>query len=574
MRKGFVPYLIRSLAVAALYGLAYTLLRGFSFSQWFLPAGLRLTCLLLVPVRYWPALVVGEVASLGVSSYECGSTYGPAWTVLNMLPPIALAMPVVFWFHRHRAIVTQRGRAIHVNRLLALTLVVSGLWMVLFTGTVYLMRVPPAYDAPGLLPRLTRYFLGNFLGVLTVTPLVLAGLQTFKDQHWTWPKLLGALRTSRPVHEGLGLLLPLTALLCWVAILSVGDFHQVAQIALFVPVVWFSFRHGWKGAAVSGTLSSVAVALTIEQLRDPATMQAQAFIAFAVSSMLLWGAHISLLHRRDEEERLDTLRALELAQEGYIMSEARMRQTADAFESMGRGLLDAHLKLVDRFRHFLSESEEHLHRRESISSNVQVHRLVDGLFPRAWQTRGMLETLREGPIHSLMDDLGIHYGFVPIGDGLDRLSPHLQLAVYRLACETVAYQFARPDRTWVELRLTLRAGTWCGARWVALVLETGSLGNGTPAGERPSMDRRLMLSRLGVCGFGLSSIRNRAGTFRGKVHERLTPVSHRISIFLRDTDALAVMDYSNPIAHEPRTRPDPYRWQATPPRPSSGPLPH
>jgi len=88
---------LRHVAVAVLYFAGYTALRHISFSYWFLPSGIRLLCLLLVPYRYWPALLAGEMISMGKLSYDCLETLGLSWSLLNLFPSIALAMPIVRW---------------------------------------------------------------------------------------------------------------------------------------------------------------------------------------------------------------------------------------------------------------------------------------------------------------------------------------------------------------------------------------------------------------------------------------------------------------------------------------------
>src|SRR5215471_14025461 len=71
---------IRHLLVAALYAVGYVLLRSVSVSNWNLPAGLRLVCLLLVPYRYWPALIVGEAIPVGYQALDCQHLFGWTWT--------------------------------------------------------------------------------------------------------------------------------------------------------------------------------------------------------------------------------------------------------------------------------------------------------------------------------------------------------------------------------------------------------------------------------------------------------------------------------------------------------------
>ena len=77
---------LRHLAVAAGYAVSYLLLREISFSHWVLFAGVRLCALMLMPYRYWPALLVGELLPLGYISLSCLDQYGWMWSAVMLVP--------------------------------------------------------------------------------------------------------------------------------------------------------------------------------------------------------------------------------------------------------------------------------------------------------------------------------------------------------------------------------------------------------------------------------------------------------------------------------------------------------
>jgi hypothetical protein len=79
--------LLRHGAVALLYALGFVLLRQVSFSYWVLFAGYRLTVLLLVPRRYWPALALGELGPLAYIALLCLPDFGGPWSMIMMVPP-------------------------------------------------------------------------------------------------------------------------------------------------------------------------------------------------------------------------------------------------------------------------------------------------------------------------------------------------------------------------------------------------------------------------------------------------------------------------------------------------------
>ena len=51
---------LRQIGVVVAYAVGFSLLKEISVSHWNLIAGLRLLCLLVVPYRYWPAMIIGE----------------------------------------------------------------------------------------------------------------------------------------------------------------------------------------------------------------------------------------------------------------------------------------------------------------------------------------------------------------------------------------------------------------------------------------------------------------------------------------------------------------------------------
>ena len=160
----------RQLAVAAGYAVGYALLRQISFSHWVLFAGLRLGALMLLPYRYWPALLVGELVPLGYLGLSCLDQFGWAWSAAMFVPPIGLAMPIVRFCREQRRLFPTRSIN-SINVLLLCSLLVSVVWALADTVALVLATQHTPYDyraAAG------RYFLGCYIGILTVVPLVLA----------------------------------------------------------------------------------------------------------------------------------------------------------------------------------------------------------------------------------------------------------------------------------------------------------------------------------------------------------------------------------------------------------------
>ena len=84
------------LGVAVGYGLLYFAIHPFSTAHWPVHAGVRLACLLLIPYRFWPALLIGEVLPNAYGIFP-GMDKDLSWIVFHCIPPFAVAMPIVWW---------------------------------------------------------------------------------------------------------------------------------------------------------------------------------------------------------------------------------------------------------------------------------------------------------------------------------------------------------------------------------------------------------------------------------------------------------------------------------------------
>jgi len=512
---------LRHIAVAVGYALGYSLLREFSFSHWVLFAGFRLGLLILVPYRYWPALLVGEMLPLAHLSLTCLDDFGWAWSAVILIPPIGLAMPVVRFCREQRRLFPARTIT-SMNVLLFCSLSVSIIWAATNTVTLTLATIPAGYDYRG---AAGRYFLGIYIGILTIVPLMLVAREELISN--SLRRIWTRVSESRLVLETVSLLLPALALLAWLASGVAGDATHAARMAMFLPVAWLSLRHGWRGAAVGGTAASIAVVLTMPAKHDEGTIQAQAFIAFTVTTMLMLGARIATLHQREQQERLDNRMVLAMAQRNAYLGELQLRQTSYALEQMSSAIQSSYTQLLGRLRCLLPGTDERSYYRQAAVAQHQMYRLADSLYPLSWRERGLPAALREGSIPRALDEAGIAYWCDITGKGLGELSANLQLAVYRLSAEAIAHLCAKRNISGIRVRL--RGGSFSGRYWAVLCVDSDV------DYERLSRVRwDELLPALGGSGMGLGAIKDRAAVFEGKVHVRSHLQGGRISMILRD----------------------------------------
>lgn len=514
----------RHVSIVIAYALCYVLLHDVSVSHWNLPAGLRVASLLLFPYRYWPALILGECLPVGYHAWDCRDEFGLRWAVLAALPPI-LPTAAVVAACRQRIRLLQGGQQINMALLLGVVLASAALTAADNAIVLSAVRLPPGESAPGIDAQiLLGYFLGNYLGGLAIAPTAIA-LYLRLRRHPEHAANLSLLARDCLA----GVLVPLFVLM-GLAFSSEGDSTQVFRLAMFLPVVWLTSRHGWQGAALGGTLASTAVTLTSSMVRDPAVIQAQALIGFAVTTLLMLGSRITHQASSAQASHIDTLRGFQLAQQGLYLEELRMRQAADALEHIGHSIRENHNRLLERLRHVLPANEERSYSKQVALAQHEMHRLANALYPRGWRERGVPATLREGPFAQAIHMAGATYQCELSGRGLSQLAPDVHMTLYRLACEVLVYVLSRGSARHIHLRL--RGGCTGGRRWVVMRLTGEEI---DAAGHAVDASWKQAMALLGASGLGIATIRDRAQIYGGDVHLRERPEGLSVTLLLHDS---------------------------------------
>jgi glucose-6-phosphate-specific signal transduction histidine kinase len=507
--------------MAAGYALAFYLVRQLSFSHWVLLAGFRFSVLLFAPYRYWPALLVGEAGSLAFVGLACMEEFGWLWTAFFMVPPMLVSMPVIYWCREHGHLFQPRNET-RIGVLLLGTFSASLLWAAVNTATLALMSAVPGENID-YQQVAARYFIGNYLGILTLVPLVL-----LVREEWLGHGLLrfwSRLSQSRLTRDAACVLLPSLAVLGWLASGVAGPATEECRMAMFLPVAWLSLRHGWRGTAVGGTAASIALVLVMPYHKDSATLHAQVFVAFTITTMLMLSARIAILHERGEREKAGARMALAMAQRNVYLGEIQLRQTSHALEQVSSAIQSSYTQLLGRLRTVLPGVDERTYYRQAAVTQHQMYRLADSLYPLAWDERGLAAVLREGAVPRALDEAGVAYWCDVRGREESTLPTHLQMALYRLAVEAVTLACAKCNIT--QIHVQLREGMFAGRRWAVLRVDSrvdyGRLG-------RIRWDD-LHLA-LGGSGMGLAAIKDRAMVFGGKVRLRARHDGQRLSLIL------------------------------------------
>ena len=257
-----------ALGVAAVFVACYVFLdwatyvypiRPFAITPWNPPAGLGLALLLIYGTRWWPALAVAAfLADLLVRGI-------PPLPLFEPLAPCVITVGYVAIAKLLRGPFGFRNELDHMRDVLMLAVTSAIGTLLIAFAYVAVFRIGDLLPAYQYLPAVTRFWIGDLIGVLTATPLLLvlsdqSGVRlALQDRPWPWTEMtlqLCAVMLTLWVIFGLR----------WV------DQYTLFYL-LFLPLIWITMRHAILGAAV---------AITVIQLGLMATVKFSGYLAAAV----------------------------------------------------------------------------------------------------------------------------------------------------------------------------------------------------------------------------------------------------------------------------------------------------
>ena len=528
---------IIQVVVALGYALTYCAVRPFSDAHWSLTSGLRFACLLLIPYRYWVALAVGEAAPLAYSVFKCVGLFGVTTATIWAIPPIAIAMPLV-WFCRSQLNLFPAQRVVDMKALLIGAFGTSLAWaMVTYAG--YVTATDPTMHATPVM--FAGVFVGSYIAILTVA---------------TWPLFFKLTRNGRGLRQlaaemtrsplafdTVVVALPILVAIAFTSRYMDASAAAVLQMSLFVPVAWLTMKYGWRGAAASGPLAVACVCLLTLSVPDPVVIQAQFFVAFAVTFLFVMGARIASQIHAQEQERLTVGKTLSTAQKLMHQSELRMRQASAQLDLVGGSMSLANGRVLQKAMHFLTPDERATFQKHTVEAKDRIYSLAEAFHPTAWRERGLPAALRE-TIGRVLDEAGVAYRFSLEGRGVSQLAPAVHQAIYRAACEAIAQVCSQLACS--QVILTLRGGELHGRRLAVLhVIGVNDERNMSNLARRIAMSSNIP-AKLGVnLGQG-PSLTAQAELFDGIVHTKRTRQQAMTSVLLYDAQPTRVDERIEP----------------------------
>ena len=442
------------------YALAWLGLSGISRPLLDLPAGLRFGALLLAPKRLWPWLIAAEWSAVVLLHMTNLHPAGGISAMLSMLPQPLVAGLLLLLLQRH-APPDATGRPERTARLLLAALVVA-VGVSLLNAALTFPVVP--LDSGAFLQALARLTLGNFGGIVLVSPLLAVLLSGWPD----------AARVQALMHDLVLVLLPATTLLL---LLLTGHF-PLARYALglsLVVALFFAFRHGWRGASLALSIASLPISLLSAPAAHASATEGQLFLAIAGTSALLLGSSTDALRQTcvslavqnarlaNVTQRLDQLaRQLEGAARRNLQEEEgeRKRIAAELHDELGQNLTAIQIRV--KIAQTRLESAGLGDVAASINDIVATMRrsvrgLLESLRPAALNEFGLTSALTEGPLRELIRSAGMDY-CVAIHGNPRSLDEAMRVTIYRIVQEaaTNCVRHARARQFGVRLRVGRR----------------------------------------------------------------------------------------------------------------------
>lgn len=439
-------FIAKGLTLSLVYCLAYLAAWFLSLDQWFLPAGVRIAGFLLLPSRYWPFLLLGDVSALLLIRVPRAPFDGELWAYASpfLLAPMAAALPAIA---RKRFKTLER----QINWLPLICLTAS-LWSFLcnMLTNLALFRVESSFSVDKTLTYVVGYYLGMLLVTLPCQLFLLQGKSQFPIRHLLKHSLISS-----------GIISALFAAI--VVPDHLDDGLQLGLLILMItPAIALTLLHGWRGAAIGIVISNLAIGLTLQKFNAEAAHDSTAFagqlaLVIAATGLLLLGSVISKHYEKARQCGLAEQEALKLAQSSFLSTEKMLREKLLYMAQMQL--------LLDRQRHTLAEEFKnggrHLAAMKLNNSGVTHRRAFDeqalALYPIRIEEVGLFAAVHNPDFtEHWAGDAGISYGF---RGPVKKLSLDLQLTAFRCICYAmdVLSQY-QPD----EYRINMRA--WHGQK--------------------------------------------------------------------------------------------------------------
>jgi len=449
-----------------------------------------------------------------------------AWVALRAIPPIAVMMPIVRYCRSRLALFPSR-RLINIKALLICALATS---LALTVYTCAAMAI--AHLQPNTLPLTAgdafAVFAGFYFAILALVPWPLIARYELRAGNWR-DKLRRAM-DSKLLLEGMTVLIPATALLALAASRFDLGHAQLALMGMFLPVVWLTTRHGWRAAALGGTVTILCAAFMVPSEAESgniSAIQTELFLGVAITSLFALGARISA-HQAQERRAINSQ---QIVQQSYKHGEYRLRQAAHSLDHAAAKLYTTGTRLMGSLERLNPDIRSKDHYKQAIDAVRDARQVAESLHPVAWRERGLPAALQE-TIGRALDDARINYRCEIKGRGMTRMQPAVLSAAYRLVCEAVVLVTSRIGCA--SVRVSLRGGETNRMRWIVVRVEGSIDVMHLARAIHNADDLKRLAVRLGASGLDINELSEQARIFDGELHQRKDDENMCVTMLLHD----------------------------------------
>lgn len=412
------------------YPVAWVALATVSTTYWFLPAGLRLALLWVLPRRLWPAMAALDAVAIAVMLLVVRPFDSVFASLLACILPWLVYASVV-------ALVSQRSIQQITPQTVSRLIAVAGIAAV--GNALLLSAVNWLNDGTVQRPStlMVNFAVGDFIGSLVVVPMLALLREQILAPRIEWRRLTG---------DGLALLPAVVAV-----VVAIGPLPPDAQYPLIfalLATVWVAFRHGWRAVAVAvAVLSAVVFGLDDTAFERWHETRQQLFIAAIASASLLLGAAIDGLRAQGQAltSTIDMLsvrtRALSDAAQRLTsdQEDQRRRLGAELHDQLGQDMtaIATRLRLLERRSENPALRSELQAITELVAgAHTHLRDVISDLHPLVLNRFGLARALATGPIAEMARSQDVSYACEVEGD-LDDLPAPVASALYRICQEAV-----------------------------------------------------------------------------------------------------------------------------------------
>jgi glucose-6-phosphate-specific signal transduction histidine kinase len=394
---------------------------------WFLPAGLRLATLWLLPRRRWLLMALAEWSGIVALNLWTGVHESQlAFLVATILPWLVYAAVV-------RAAGASTSPAITPQSMVRLLLTGLGAASANGLALTAIGLLDQPIKAPGA--TIFMFAIGDFLGIVTVAPLLLILRERALDPSRSWQPLLAS---------G-AVLLPAAVVIASTA-LPLPDNTRYPVMLAMLPLLWLAFHYGWRACAVAMAMLGVALGFV-----GPGTGgrwepgQLQLLIAALAGGSLLLGVSSDALRTQGHALRSTTdmlsMRTQALRDAANRLAsqqeQERRRLGAELHDQLGQDMtaIATRLRLTER-RTDDPQLRDDLRAIGHLVSSAHTHLrdAINHLHPLLLDRFGLARALAVGPVAEMVRARGIDYRCLIRGE-IERLPTDMATTLYRICQE-------------------------------------------------------------------------------------------------------------------------------------------